>query len=279
MQVLVVGRAKTGTTVLSKTIHNSMPGAQYALEPKRVLFFEQPDRVGKPYVVKIIFEHWGAMPHLRDAIFFRETAMKFDKAVAIVRDPRDELISRLYYVARARVAQPGCPRAAVDAWIDVLRQKEASPASVTYEMLAIKAKELLALNVDPSSLAQAAAYFNWAQRLGPRVFLVRYEDFMAGRTHAIESYLGIPLSQDRSVGDLDYTRRTEGTNNWKSFFTPEDVDRLRPVLDPQLLPMGYTDWDLDLDPVVPAETGSEYVKKLIEPFFPNGATASVKLGP
>lgn len=277
MQVLVVGRAKTGTTVLSKTIHKSIPGAQYALEPKRVLFFEQQDRVGKPYVVKIIFEHWGPIPHLRDAIFYRETQMKFDKAVAIVRDPRDELISRLYYIARGR-AQAGCKRDAMDAWVAALEAKEASPSTVSFRWLVERAKETLGVNADAGSLQQAGAYFTWAQRLGPRVFILRYEDFMAGHLGPLEEYLGLTLSRDRDVGEHEYTRRSESSNNWKSFFTADDIAELRPVLEPQLTAMGYTDWDLDPEPKVDPSTGSGYVRRLIEPFYAGAPGAAAKSG-
>ncbi len=269
MQVLVVGRAKTGTTVISKTIHRSIPGAQYALEPKRVLFFEQQDRVGKPFVVKIIFEHWGAMPNLRDGVVHRETQMKFDKVVTIVRDPRDELISRLYFIARGS-AQNGAPREAMDAWIAALREKERNPRGVTFASLVERAKALLGVNAGAGALQQAANYYLWAERLGEKAHLLRYEDFMAGRIGALESYLGIALSSDHSVGEHDYTRRSEGTDNWKSFFTEEDVASLRPTLSPQLEKMGYRDWQLTPVEALDPAHGSEYVQRLVAPFYAAG---------
>lgn len=266
MQVLVVGRAKTGTTVLSKTIQHSIPGAEYLLEPKRIAPFEDESNVGRPLVVKIIFEHWGKTPHLRDAIFFRETAVKFDKSVAIVRDPRDELISRLYYIARPK-AQQGCSRAAMESWIDALRSKEENPSSVSYLSLVQRAKESLGVDVSAGSLHAALGYYKWTQRPKLRLHTVRYEDFVAGRTDALADYLGVSLSGSRELGALDYTRRSEATNNWKSFFTPEDVAALRPQLDPTLVEMGYVDWDLEPAQRLDPASGSEYVRKISEAFL------------
>ena len=109
LNVLVMGPAKTGTTVISKTIQHSLPGAQYHLEPKRALFFERGAhlRSKSSQVVKIIFEHWAQAPRLRSAIVHNELSLKFDKLVAIVRDPRDELLSRMMYVIHPHIMRKG----------------------------------------------------------------------------------------------------------------------------------------------------------------------------
>jgi len=93
MNVLVIGRAKTGTTVISKAIQKSLPSACYHLEPKSICFFEHGAHLEEENakVVKIIFEHWIESRRLRDAFMYNETRLKFDRVIAIRRDLRDEL--------------------------------------------------------------------------------------------------------------------------------------------------------------------------------------------
>jgi len=43
--ILLVGKAKTGTTVISKAIQHSIPGATYYLEPKSMEYFEHGEHV------------------------------------------------------------------------------------------------------------------------------------------------------------------------------------------------------------------------------------------
>ena len=110
MNVLVVGKAKTGTTVISKAIHQALPGARYHLEPKAASYFEEHGGGGGSDIVKIIFEHWGGRPADRDALVDNRLAMRFDRRVFIVRDPRDEAISRLLYLAYPWMAKHGAGR-------------------------------------------------------------------------------------------------------------------------------------------------------------------------
>ncbi len=67
MNVLVIGKAKTGTTVISKTIQATLgEGCEYYLEPQDVSFFDNDQFLDKKThrVVKIIFEHWDSRPAL-----------------------------------------------------------------------------------------------------------------------------------------------------------------------------------------------------------------------
>ena len=58
--------------------------------------------------------------------------------------------------------------------------------------------------------------------------------------------------------------RTKGYGSWRSWFTPEDVAVLRPMLQPYL-DRYYpgADWNLDPSPKLDPAHGSVYVKRLI----------------
>ena len=119
--VLVMGKAKTGTTVISKTIQKSLPGeVEYHLEPRKTDFFASAKLLQRDcsHVVKVLFEHWGNRPNLRYAIVYGETGVAFEKVVFIVRDLRDELISRLLYWARPHSRNSILKDQQIEQWIN-----------------------------------------------------------------------------------------------------------------------------------------------------------------
>jgi hypothetical protein len=130
MNVLVIGLAKTGTTIISKTIEKSISGdIEYHLEPKTIIFFEQEkfNYSKKSHVVKIIFEHWNLMPYMRSAICHNESLLKFDKIVCIERDIRDEIISRFMYKILPFSKKNIVTNEQIKIWTEWLKIKEINP--------------------------------------------------------------------------------------------------------------------------------------------------------
>jgi hypothetical protein len=265
MNILVIGMAKTGTTVISKALQHSLSDAHYHLEPKHIGIFERDYPPGESHVVKILFEHWTERPHLRDAILFGETRLKFDKQVAIVRDARDELISRLFYIARPLAVQ-GVDREKMDRWIDFLRKKESHPQSVSVSEMIAELNRIFGTKFGPRPQGDIS-YVRWLKRLGDRIHVLKYEDFIEGRLDGLSHYLGIPISDRRDVAELGYTRRSSAASNWKRMFTEEDVRILKPVYKELLEQTGYANWDLEPQDSLDAASGSEYVRRITEEVF------------
>ena len=92
---------------------------------------------------------------------------------------------------------------------------------------------------------------------------MKYEDFVRGELGGLESYLALKLSANREVGPFSRTRRTASCENWRQFFTAEDVALLRPVSGQHLATMGYTGWQLQEVERLNSEHFSEYVVRLI----------------
>jgi len=98
-------------------------------------------------------------------------------------------------------------------------------------------------------------------------FLVyKYEDLIVGRYVAIEDYLGIEVPG----GDADVTAqyehvvRTKAANDWKNWFTPDDVEYFRPRLSAFMRAYGYPDdWSLADGPHISPEHSSEFVRRSI----------------
>jgi hypothetical protein len=262
--ILVIGPAKTGTTVISKAIQHSLKSAQYHLEPKSIIFFEQGNHVdaSNPQVVKIIFEHWNAMPRMRNALIHNEAKMKFRKVVAIKRDPRDELISRLLYIIYPYTQANGYDNKFVSKWIELWADKERNPKSLSiYKMIEVFNK-LSGMNF-LGFLNRKVDYSRFLTSNKKRLFTISYEDFMRGKLRELEDYCGFFLVLDRGVDELTRTARSCSYNNWKKYFTDQDVDIFKKILGELTEGMGYTDWQLeDVDALDPKHC-SEYLCRLV----------------
>jgi hypothetical protein len=264
MNILVIGKGKTGTTILSKSIQLSVPGATYHLEPKAIGFFLNRDHLTRENVVKMIYEHWDKTPRLREAIVYNELPLKFDKVVAIVRDLRDEVISRLFYIAVGLV-QRGVEARDMDEWLELIKQKEKHPQSISFLEMMRELNRIFGTEVPPLA-PRDERYPKFLDRHATRMCVVKYEDFIEDKLDDLESYLGFELSNERHVGEFHWTKRSATYNNWKRFFTNSDVEELRRLYDPILSRWGYTDWDLDAHTTLNPEEYSGYVQRLLNNF-------------
>ena len=267
MNILVIGKAKTGTTVISKTLQKSIgENVGYFLEPKRIEFFQDASKFENEggNVVKIIFEHWNAAPRFRNGLIHNESELKFDKVVCIVRDPRDEMLSRMLYVIKPYIDAKGMDELRVQQWITILEEKENDPASISFFELVQKFDELFSTDTKFGFLVATHVnqYNTFLRNIRDRVFVIKYEDFIDGRLMHLESYLGFKLVDDRDVGNLSRTRRSASYGGWRDFFSPSDVDQLLPILGESLKLMGYDNWDLNKVGSLNSTHFSQYVKRI-----------------
>ncbi|MEM8499152.1 MAG: hypothetical protein AAF542_14100 [Pseudomonadota bacterium] len=268
MNILIMGRAKTGTTVISKTIENSLPGtSNYCLEPKNIGYFydQQNFPTSENHIVKIIFEHWNSTPRCRNGLLHNESPVKFDRVVNIVRDPRDEHISRLLYIIKPWVDANGFDLGKTRQWLDALEQKETNPGSYSFLDMVLIFDDLFETRMF-NQIMHPIEHSNYLEVLKvnqAQSFVIRYEDFMKGDLDHLQQYLGFQIGDDRDVGNLSRTLRTAAYDNWKTYFTEHDIQQLRPLYEPVLQRMGYEDWNLQDDPKVLCESNSGYVKRLV----------------
>lgn len=274
MNVLVIGKAKTGTTVISKSIEASLSGpVQYHLEPNSPDFFETPRPLGTPlsHVVKIIFENWSAHPESRHAMVTNGFPTKFDRVVVIVRDPRDELISRLLYLAYPLAATTDATPAALESWARKLEEKEASPEAVSVQELFDELARMCDIRTENQIqlvLDQGDQLRRFIDDLNQSICVVRYEDFLQDKFQHLSNYLGIDVTRITHVGDdLQRTYRSAGYDNWKRVFTARDVAWLRSRFDDLLSRFGYQDWTLDPVPHLEAAQWSSYVRRITHEGF------------
>jgi hypothetical protein len=272
MRVLVVGKAKTGTTALVSLIRQSLQPCDLVMEPNSVLAFakKSQEREGNE-AIKILWEHFRTRRRHLDAIVHGEFGFPVDKVVFISRDARDEMVSKLLYhakIARDDKLIPE-PREQVTArWVQALQAKERDPESISLRGLCRIFESLYDIDLWSrlTDIADKRDFEDYIHHgVGRDAHVLAYEDMVADRTDGLAAYLGVPVTvptADVDLGKFGHTRRSGRAANWRSFFTSEDVEILRPLLRQMLPDPRYDDWKLDPEPrIEPAEV-SEYVAKI-----------------
>jgi hypothetical protein len=264
---LVIGLSKSGTTIIASVIQNSIAQARLMIEPRTVAVIEKIGRIGVPWVVKLLYDHWLDRPSLLDGIVRGETGFRPDRIVAIVRDPRDRMVSALMYRAYECVLL-GAGERQVDAWIEIVRDKEAHPGKHSLiDLFAHFARIFQVVDSVDSFCASFADYAAWIARYGERMHVLRYEDFVAGDTAALSAYLGLRLSESRDIdASLRRLGRTKGSGAWRTMLLPPDVAYLRERYGAVLEKHGYGDWAIGPGRLEAAQ-GSDYVRKIAREAF------------
>ncbi len=261
-RVLVVGMNKTGTTIVASVIHNSIPYARLFVEPQSIGLFEKLGKVDAPWVVKILYEHWLHRPFLLKGIVRGETHFRPNKAVAIIRDPRDQLISALMYRAYNCVLE-GADESQVNAWVEIVRDKEANPEKYSVVSLIGRLANIFNVGDTADSFFETfITYSSWIDQNRDDFHVLRYEDFVARNTSALSAYLGVELSTEGEVAHR-YRRvaRTRRSGAWRTLMLPQDVAYLRERYGAALQQQGYSDWEIRPAKPDPAE-GSDYILRI-----------------
>lgn len=253
--VLVQGVAKSGTSALYAALKAEMPHALTVFEP------------GQPQQ----FEFVRAQPHLRKLVkvILPRIDMDqcnldfFDKAVHVQRDPRDCLVSMILYAVFLNGANED--RRFVDSFVDALRRKEADPLSVSVRsLLSLYAASGWQCKNDEEFASELDQTIEWQRRF-PDSAAIRYEDFIAGSLSGLSDYLAISLSSDATVSKhIGYNEREKRAGVWRDWFTPEDVEHYRPIIQPTLDHFRYgSDWALAETPSIGSTTSSEHVERTV----------------
>jgi hypothetical protein len=257
LKILIAGLAKTGTTGLLYLIANSFKKEPRLLfEPKKCppgLRRTKADVVGKILI----------SPRLDAASFAH-----FDRKITIVRDPRDRLVSALLY------SQYHATYVVDDARIagvrECLERKEADPRQVSIrEILGAMSRAAGKGDVEASFRSRAVHALNWLDQYMetmPDGLPYHYEKFVSGDYAQLERHLGMRLGGAAKVPDrMNRVERTKGYGDWRHWFTPEDVERYRPLFAPWLAKHGYDpdDWRLEANPAIAREHCSGYFMRLV----------------
>jgi len=255
MRTLITGIARSGTSALYFKLKQALPETAWCLfEPPQ---FDAADLYRHPDVlVKVVI----GPPARFDYAPFRG----FDRKIMIVRDPRDNLVSRLLYHPCGTAAFRE-DETKVAAFIKALRLKEADPGSMSVMALI----DLFCAIIGRHRLDRSTEIYDMAldfHRANGDFVVCRYEDFVAGRYAVLEDHLGVRLPGGEADVTAQYrhVERTKATNSWRHWFTADDVAYFRPRLSPFMAAYGYADdWALATEPRISSAHGSEFVRRSV----------------
>jgi hypothetical protein len=265
LRIVVAGQPKSGTTALYFRIKSSVPPDAWCLfEPKA---YAPPARREEPpwVVAKVLIGR--VYPSLNegradDFTVDHASFASFDRKLHIIRDPRDNLVSSFLYGVR-HTSFFGDKRR-LDRFLARLEEKEREPAAVSMiELLNLMAELDGGVELLPSFLARQELVVQFVGAY-PDYHRVSYSDLVHGQVSDIEDYVGFPLAANARVESRRRVERTLGSGDWKNWFTDQDVAVLRPLLDRFVQFSGTDDdWEVSDAPVIPAEYGSNYVRRIV----------------
>lgn len=255
LKILVLGLAKSGTSILMYRIASGLDECQVFFEPGAMEgctdveahreITAHPGHV----VTKVVFHPLS--PHR-----LSEIVAMYDKVVWIHRDPRDRLLSTFFY-NWFKDHNPKPDR--YERALALTRQKEKDPASVSF-------KQLLSISFPLTYIHHTYdPVVELLESLGDALYIIDYESFIDGDISGLEQYLGFQIDSDAEV-DIDVQRvsRSNQYGNWRRWFTAEDVAFFKPLLTDYMQAFGYDtgDWELEEVDTLPSSLGSEYMERM-----------------
>jgi hypothetical protein len=271
MKIVIFGLAKSGTTALFYILKRSLPSRTVCMfEPRS---FDARAVRRKP--IRSFFKGNREPNVLAKVLPFRpndpadaESFCHFEKQIFIIRDPRDRIISRLLYGIYDSNFFDDDRK--VTTFLEMLKQKESDSSSVSV-------KDLLAAFAALNG--EIFSFDDWARSYRQKsidkpldfheqhadLFLFKYEAMIDQRLDHLAQYLGLTIHGPVSVApELNRVTRTKNYGDWRNWFTTEDVESLRPVLQ-SFLDRYYpqADWELSASPSIAAAHGSLYIQRIV----------------
>lgn len=261
-RVLVAGLGKSGTSALFYLVRNSLaPNVEAFFEPSSLDVF---GKLGKHRhgVAKVLLPN--ALQNVQISRFIGE----LEKVVLIVRDPRDLIVSRLLYRAGYHTLHEDRTDAEQAVALQALREKERNPSSISlltlFSHLGDRAEQQPGFLLKKyRELLTAPDKFLSAY---PDSFVYLYENLVRAQYDGLAEYLGFDLQGEAKVDTVhERVVRTKGDGNWRHWFTPSDVETLRPVFADFMQRFNYeNDWRLAKEQAIDPQMSSEYVIRVLE---------------
>lgn len=251
MRSLVISQAKSGSSAMMVMIANAMGTSIIYNEPPANTLHTLPSNC----VVKVLFENTV----LEDLL---AVLPQFDKVVLLLRDPRDNYVSRILY---SLGAQKDClvNDEFIDNFLVMLQKKQKEPASVDLTSLADMLGKDTLKNM-PSYLQRYDHYLEFVEQRSPNWFLMYYEDMVTGNLQKLSSYLNLQAQPVEMPERWQRVSRSKRSGDWRHWLTNNDVNNLAPHLSPILKKMSYeNDWQLAEPQEILAEHCQDYVLRLV----------------
>jgi hypothetical protein len=262
---IVLGPAKTGTTVVARTLVNAVMPDGFSMEPASRQELESL-RAKKRVVVKIIFDSWREQLNDLAGVCAGDRPAGVPTTICLVRDPRDELVSRLHYFAYNFFSTRPTTDEQRTSWLMVFQKKEANSGGVSLLDMEEELWRTFGEGFRPAPDLHPS-YIQFVEALHARTskhaHVLRYEEFIDRR---IPPDLNGLLSGTQQVHALEQRVYRSGSQGvWHRFFTDRDAEFYNSYFMQFLLKFDYPlPRNGEIGPPVSSSTGSAYVARLID---------------
>jgi hypothetical protein len=234
--ILVLGSGKAGTTALFYCVKAS--AEQHFGTPFPTLF--EPKAASN---IAAFRHEFGVVKMILDrfAVTEKDFIPRFAKRIFIVRDPRDNFISRLIWFVKTRLPEQN-PKVRQET-IELFARKQSDPDSIgVFEIFSFIEKKFDAEGVSTYSQKSSFLSCDFFSHSRDDFFALRYEDFVERQLGPLSEYLGFPLVHSFEIDRRHQAVfRTGGYGSWKNWFTEDDRISFVDPNRERLISLGYED--------------------------------------
>jgi hypothetical protein len=263
MKIFILGHGKSGTTVFLYKVAGGLPDC-------RAFAGSDPGKHLGDYENAVYKHTYKERKGRTFEIYLNHVSeIGYDRMIWVARDPRDVAISEMLY--RWHKGYRG-QKKQYQAYLELVQKKEQDPASVPFhEICRYIGQNNWPITIEEVLDREKFRYqrmHDFVKNLGSEWFVFRYEDMIDQNFGALNKYLGFEIKDDAEIPltiKKSKVARKKAYDDWRQWFTEEDVELYKPVYLPYMDIIGCdsNDWALNTEAVIAPEFSSLYVKGLI----------------
>jgi len=266
LKIVILGKGKSGTTVLMHMIAAAFPECRPVPGGFRAHVRERRAAAVASEGVVCKFTYNDKKGRSFDAVMRHISDEGYDKKIWVTRDPRDNAVSDALFRWRRR---HGKSRRQFRACLPLVERKERDPSAIDFSEIYRYTgdrggPETLEKMIENERI-RYQRMTDFVRSLGPDWFIFKYEDLVDGKFAALSDYLGREIRRPSELPREDRVKaRTKSYGDWRNWFTEEDVRIFAPLFTPYMELAGYDagDWALAPEPVVEPATASLYMRRI-----------------
>ncbi len=263
--VLILGLGKSGTTALFYHLMNVFHDEIGLCEPTTFAEIEQhcAKYADQNIVSKVLLDLY------QDDI--TELCSYFDDVIFISRDIRDIMISLILYFSAEIFITHKIQDGTVLKSYELIKRKCQNPDKINlHNILASdpfeEVNRFINARIDTLSATSKSllSLLNSIPVLQYETYIKKDYSLLSKTFNIDEVQFHIPYSMPIVIKSI--IERAKGDDNWKNWFTNEDVEFYKPILSPILTIFGYADqkWQHNTNKrPIPSEIGENYFAKMI----------------
>jgi hypothetical protein len=255
MQTLILALARSGSSALYHMIHDSLPSNKQS-------FFEPNDKNDWQSIIESLgsYKFYTVKSIMRPYLRTQTNYVKyFNKSIILVRDPRDNLISRLLFRLISPVFQENLHQCTHI--YKLLQKKIESPSSIPLIKIYQSMEETgLMENFIENRVRNNLDLLTGFYEENPNSFVFKYENLIERKLDKLNEYLGFELNP--LIREIPRIKREGKKGNWRHWFTDVDIDYFQPRMNDFIKYFDYdNDWKPCAEPVIEKEHSIDYINK------------------